>query len=852
MHGLSPKSVKTSAWAKRGLKTDTLLPNKNNKFYGAIPRSICPMRFDFFRRHSLKTRVTLFTLAVFVLGLWSLSLFASRELRTDLQQMLSQQQVSAASLLSNEIAHDVNNRLTLLEKLAAHLDAPLMTSADALQTHLNIQLSLHDTFNGGVMVLNSTGQAIAELPQGAGRVGLNFMDRDYARAALLQGLPSFGSAVSGRALKQPLVNMAAPIRNAQGQVLGALVGITDLSRASFLDMISNGHYGASGGYLLIDPKQRRVITASDHSRIFEQLPPPGKHPAIDRFLSGFNGTQLLRNPHGIEVLATDKVVAATGWIVAVVLPVEEAFAPIRAMETRMRIATLLLTVLATLLTWLMLRRQLTPVEATVRALAQRSTAWQNLQPLAVASQDEIGELIGSFNTLLATLAAQQHTLESQRTMLTRAEAAAHLGSWQWDMATDQVSWSDEMFHIFGLEPSAEAPPIAGQARYFSASDMQRLYQAIHTAKNQYGPVETELHVVRPDGSSRVCTARLQVQLNDQQQVVMLYGSFQDVTQAKQAQLKLELAAKVFSHAYEGITITDAQGTILDVNDTFSLITGYSREEALGQNPRILKSGRQDTAFYEDLWQTLLRTGHWSGEIWNRRKNGQIYPEQLNISAVQDAHGSTQQYVALFSDITVRKEMEEQVRKLAFFDALTDLPNRRLLTDRINQTLLINKRSGHFGAVMFLDLDNFKPLNDTHGHAVGDLLLVEVAKRLKSCVREVDTVARIGGDEFVVMLSALDTDAQTSTEQAQLIAEKIRLSLAEPYAFITELPGQSSHTIEHHCTCSMGIALMANDTPDHEVILQQADAAMYQAKALGRNRVVLAQPAATGDSAVTRA
>ncbi len=797
------------------------------------------MRFDFFRRHSLKTRVTLFTLGIFVLGLWSLSLFASRELRTDLQQMLSQQQVSAATVLANEVHHELSDRLALLDKLAAHFDEPLMAATDALQTHLQVQLALDNTFNGGVMVLNPMGQTVAELPPGTGRIGLNFMDRDYARAALLQGLPAYGSPVAGRTLKEPLISMAVPIRNAQGQVLGALVGITDLSRASFLDMIAQGHYGATGNYLLIDPQQRRIITASDHSRMLEQLPPPGEHATIDRFLSGFEGTALLRNPHGVDVLATTKTIAATGWIVAVVLPIEEAFAPIRTMQQRMRVATLLLTVLATLLTWWMVRRQLNPVETTIRALAQRSTAWQNLQPLAVARQDEIGELIGSFNTLLATIAAQQNALENQRTMLTRAEAAAHLGSWQWDMATDQVTWSDEMFHIFGLQPSAQAPPIAGQARYFSTSDMQRLYQVIHTAKSQYGPVETELHVVRPDGSSRVCTARLQVQLNSQQQVVMLYGSFQDVTQAKQAQLKLELAAKVFSYAYEGITITDAQGTILDVNDTFTLITGYSREEAVGQNPRILKSGRQDAAFYDNLWQTLLHTGHWNGEIWNRRKNGQIYPEQLNISAVQDAHGNTQQYVALFSDITVRKEMEEQVRKLAFFDALTDLPNRRLLTDRLNQTLLINKRSGHFGAVMFLDLDNFKPLNDTHGHAVGDLLLVEVAKRLKSCVREVDTVARIGGDEFVVMLSALDTSAQTSTEQAHLIAEKIRLSLAEPYVLSAQLPGQPQHAIEHHCTCSMGIALMANDTPDHEVILRQADAAMYQAKAQGRNRVVFA-------------
>jgi diguanylate cyclase (GGDEF)-like protein/PAS domain S-box-containing protein len=799
------------------------------------------MLFDFFQRHSLKTRVTLFTLGVFVLSFWSLSLFASRELRSDMQQMISQQQTSAVILLSNEVQHELSDRLALLQKVAAHMQAPMMPSDGALQSDLNSHLVLHDTFNGGVMVLNQAGQAVAELPQGMGQVGLNFMDRDYAQTTLLQGQLAYGSPVVGRVLNKPLINMAAPIRNAQGQVVGALVGITDLNHPSFMDMISEGHYGATGGYLLIDPKQRRIITATDHRRILEQLPPPGVHSAIDRFLSGFEGTQLMRTPQGINVLATDKTIPATGWIMAVVLPVDEAFAPIRAMQRRMIIATMVFTLLSALLTWWMVRRQLNPVEVAVQALAQRSTSQQHLQPLTVTRQDEIGELIQSFNTLLVTIAAQQDKLQSQQTMLNRAEAAAHLGSWQWDMATDQVTWSDEMFHIFGLDPAADAPAIAGQARYFSSSDMQRLYQVIRTAKNQFGPIETELNVLRPDGSSRVCTVRLQVHSNDQQQVVMLYGSFQDVTEVKQATLKLELAAKVFSYASEGITITDALGTILDVNDTFSLITGYSREEAVGQNPRFLKSGRQDAAFYEELWQTLLSVGHWSGEIWNRRKNGEIYPEQLNISAVQDAKGTTQQYVALFSDITVRKGIENQVRKLAFFDALTDLPNRRLLDDRIAQTLLINKRSGHFGAVMFLDLDNFKPLNDTHGHAAGDLLLIEVARRLKSCVREVDTVARIGGDEFVVMLSALDANAPGSRDQAMSVAEKIRLSVAEPYVLPTQLSDNTEGSIKHHCTCSIGVALLANDTTDYEAILSLADAAMYQAKEQGRNRVVLSKP-----------
>ncbi len=798
------------------------------------------MRLDFFQRHSLKTRVTLFTLVIFVLSLWSLSLFSSHELRTDMQQMLSQQQTSAVTLLTNEVQHELSDRLGMLEQVSSRMDALVMASTGALQAHLETQLLLNHSFNGGAMVLNQAGQAIAELPRGTGRVGLSFMDRDYARSTLLHGQSAYGSPVEGRALKSPVIDIAVPIRNKQGDVVGALVGVTDLSRPSFLDLISEGSYGQTGGYLLIDPKLRRVITASDHRRILEQLPAPGGNAAIDRFLSGYNGTQLMRNPQGVDILATDKTIAATGWFMAVVLPTEEAFSPIRTMQHRMLIATFLLTVLATMLTWWMIHHQLEPVETTVKALAKRTLSGQSLQPLEVKRRDEIGGLIHSFNILLATIEQQQNTLANQRTMLVRAETAAHLGSWQWDMATDQVIWSEEMYHIFGLSPGAKAPPIAGQARYFSASDMDRLRETINTAKSQFGPCQTELTVMRPDGSNRFCIARFQIHLNDLKQVEMLYGSFQDVTEAKQAQLKVELAAKVFSYAYEGIIITDDLGTILDVNDNFSVITGYSREEAMGQNPRILKSGRQDATFYEALWQTLLSDGHWSGEIWNRRKNGDIYPEQLNISAVRDSLGITRQYVALFSDITGRKEIEEQVRQLAFFDPLTSLPNRRLLTDRLNQTLLINKRNNRLGAVMFLDLDNFKPLNDTYGHAMGDLLLVEVAKRLKNCVREVDTVARIGGDEFMVLLSELDTNPQSSAEQALAIAEKVRLSLAEPFLLGRYPPEQQDSVVEHHCTCSVGVALLTTDTTDYEAVIKLADAAMYQAKDQGRNRVVLAK------------
>lgn len=300
------------------------------------------------------------------------------------------------------------------------------------------------------------------------------------------------------------------------------------------------------------------------------------------------------------------------------------------------------------------------------------------------------------------------------------------------------------------------------------------------------------------------------------------------------------AACVFTNSHEGIMIVASDGCIIDVNAAFTRITGYSRGEVLGQNPRILSSGWQTKEFYADLWRSLSEHGFWNGEIWNRHKNGAIFAEMLSISVVPDSQGVVQQFVAQFSDITERKVTEDQVRLMAFQDPLTMLPNRRMLNDRLNQVMAASKRSGLHGALMFLDLDNFKPLNDTHGHEVGDLLLIEVSKRLKDCLREVDTVARFGGDEFVVLLGELDADKSRSTEQTRIVAEKIRASLAAPYLLTKEQPSQQTQSVEHHCSTSIGVVVFINQDYSQTDILKWADEAMYQAKNAGRNMVMFYQ------------
>jgi diguanylate cyclase (GGDEF)-like protein/PAS domain S-box-containing protein len=305
----------------------------------------------------------------------------------------------------------------------------------------------------------------------------------------------------------------------------------------------------------------------------------------------------------------------------------------------------------------------------------------------------------------------------------------------------------------------------------------------------------------------------------------------NISRRKQAEQELRVAAATFE-THDAILITDAQSNIIRVNRAFTEITGYSAEEVLGKNPRIMNSGKQDRAFYSRMWQRLLHTGMWAGEIWDRRKNGETYPKWLSISAVKNERQETTQYVAIFSDITERKRAEEEIRNMAFYDALTQLPNRRLFLERLQAALTASSRYDDFGALLFIDLDRFKLLNDTHGHDHGDLLLVEVASRIKSCGREMDTVARLGGDEFVVLLESISSEREDAAHKAGLVAEKIREALAQPYF----LKGH-----EHSSSPSIGICLLHGGEESMDELIKHADAAMYQAKDAGGNTVCLHDP-----------
>ncbi|MFN3750819.1 MAG: EAL domain-containing protein [Thiobacillus sp.] len=420
------------------------------------------------------------------------------------------------------------------------------------------------------------------------------------------------------------------------------------------------------------------------------------------------------------------------------------------------------------------------------------------------------------------------------------------GIWDWNPQTDEAFYSKRWKEMLGY--AGDEFPGTGSAALtrIHPEDRPRVQSAIQACFAGDALYALEFRMRCKDGSWRWVLARGKLVSRDASgRPTRMIGTHTDITERKQAEEQLRIAAIAFD-SQEGMMVTDPDGVILRVNRAFTEITGYTAAEAVGQTTRLLKSSRHGADFYREMWETINRTGSWQGEIWDRRKTGEEYPKWLTISAVKDGNGVVTHYVGTHLDITERKMAEEKISELAFFDQLTGLPNRTLMLDRLKQIMTASSRDGSHGALLFIDLDNFKTLNDTLGHDLGDQLLKQVAGRLRKCVRDCDTVARLGGDEFVLALGGLSMIESEAARSAEMIADKALDALSQPYRL---------DSVSHYSTASIGVTLFRNhDTPIDE-LLKQADLAMYKSKASGRNTVHFFDPgmeaAVTGRVALER-
>ncbi|MEI7612767.1 MAG: PAS domain S-box protein [Betaproteobacteria bacterium] len=1022
-------------------------------------------------RRSLKTKILFVTLAILLLGIWSLAFYVSHMLRKDMEILLGEQQFSTVSMVATQINRELDERLKTLEKVARLSAVNVGKNPDALQALLEQRWDVHAMFNGGSYITRADGLAIADFPVSAGRRGVNYSDREYVAVPLREGRSIIGTPVIGKKAQAPVIVMGVPIRNAQHQVIGVVTGVINLGEPNFFDQITASRHGRTGGFLLVVPKQRVIATASEKARIMERLPAPGGNAVVDRFIGGYEGSQVGVNPRGVHVLASAKGVPVTeGWYATVLMPTDEAFAPIGEMQQRMLLAALALTLLIGLWIRWALNRQLSPLLRTAKALAAMTDASQPLHALPIARDDEIGELVGGFNRLLQALSQRESALvESESNLAITLQSigdaviatdlegrvvrmnptAERLTGWSLDEARGRPL--SEVFRIINAENrlavenpvqqvmalgevvglanhtlllarngqevqiSDSAAPIRNDSDVIVGvvlvfSDVTRQYQMekslreghetlrsiLEASQDGYWRIDTQARLLdvnpaycqqsgytreellemrisdleakmsgeeiaehiqaiirvghhqfdtlhrRKDGSiwhvevsttyraahggeifvfSRDITERklaeealrkseasfrdlfennasvllladpatgeivdanvaaanyygysrkqlmsmnisaintmLPEHIAEERQRVLrgerktfyfshrlasgelrdveahltpvssggrflLFSIIHDITDRKLAEEKLYLAASVFSHAREAIMITDTDGTIIDVNDSFSRITGYSHEEIVGKNPRLLKSGRQERDFYAAMWHDLREKGHWYGEVWDRRKNGDIFATMQTISTVCDSQGQPRQFVSLFSDITALKEHEKKLEHIAHYDVLTTLPNRVLLADRLHQAMAQADRRSQYLAVAYLDLDGFKLVNDHHGHETGDQLLIALAGRMKQTLREGDTLARLGGDEFIAVLLDLGDVAASTPTLNRLLA-----AAAEPVL----LGGK-----EFQVSASLGVTFYPQaEAVDADLLLRQSDQAMYQAKLSGKNR-----------------
>ena len=812
---------------KRG---PTYLPPEKFAWTGILNRYFAQRRV--FPWRSLKTRITLSTLAIFLAGIWSLSFYASSVLRDDMTAMLGEQQVAAVSSAAAAVDSELEQRLRPLAALASMLTHVPPAQWGVLQSYLETRPLLVNLFNGGFIVYGPDGLPMHADGLPIGVVPGPPLGQDAIQAAFKRGESSVGYPSFYPPLQAPVFPVAVPIVDGTGAVIGVLVGLTNLHRRNFLDRITDNRYAKTGAYLFIAPTSRKIVTASDKTRILESLPASGVDPLTDYILHEQEGFQRMRDHAGMDVLVSSKLITESGWTVAALLPTNVAFAPIRAMQQRMLLATLGLTLLAGVLTWWMLRRQLAPMLEAVHTLARLSDPAQRamlLQPLAIRQHDEVGELIGGLNHLLATLGQREHALRDSE------ERFRTLVEWSPDAVVvhveDRIVYTNPAaVLLFGAVSSQD---LVGRlmAQLLHPESLELAHQRaryVNETGQRVGAVA--LRFFKLDGT--VIDVEVQGTPIQFDGAKAIHTVLNDITGRKQAEIELRIAATAFE-SQQGMLVTNSDWVILRVNQAFSDITGFSAQEAVGSTPTdLLNSGIQDTAFFDAMVDSLERTGTWQGEIWDRRKNGTLFPGWFALTAIKDEQGQVSHYVETFTDITDRKAAEQQIQNLAFFDPLTGLPNRRLLMDRLSLTMANHARDKCNGALLFVDLDNFKTLNDSYGHHTGDLLLQEVAQRLSTCLRKGDTVARLGGDEFVVMLEDLGPHSFEAITQAEAVGEKILAVLNHNFVLAGAV---------HHSTPSIGITLFGETAEGIEEPLKRADLAMYQAKSAGRNTLRFFDP-----------
>ena len=435
----------------------------------------------------------------------------------------------------------------------------------------------------------------------------------------------------------------------------------------------------------------------------------------------------------------------------------------------------------------------------------------------IAGDQSIGGIVIFTEDITARKTMELALVEKEQ-LLSESQRIAHIGSWRFDIARGNILWSDETYRISQIDPEKFDHTLDGFARLLVPEDRPLMTAWIDSCLAGKSPKPFQCAITVPDSNVRIVEIQGVLQCDASGAPVALAGTVQDVTRRSNAEQQLRLTAKVFESSQEGIIITDANNSIISANPAYAEISGYTLQEAIGKNPRLVASGQHGKTFYQAMWNEILTKGHWQGEVINRRKSGELYPQWLSISVIRDPNGQITHHIGILSDLTEHKSAQERIQFLSNFDSLTQLPNIALLRDRTKLTLASARRENEPVVLMHLDIDRFNIINDSLGPKVGDRLLQEFARRLTNHLHSDDTLSRQGSDEFSLLLP--NTDA----EGAAHVAQKLLKLIAEPFTVAERRLNLSA---------SIGIAIFPQDGGDFEQLLQSADAALFRAKQKGR-------------------
>ncbi len=776
----------------------------------------------FWKNRTISAKICLVISIGIITSILTIVIGAVTFLKKEYLTTFGKQQYTTVQAFALYIDADLTSKLKAITVVAGVTPPEVLADSSSAQKFLATRTGILSLFDDGLMLLSAEGRLLAEIPF----VSSQRLNQDYASSPFFQQAAKAAGPIISEPFSsikpnpQHVIELMAPVRDASGKIYGYLCGGMTLNGDNSLGNIAKRQVGESG-YFYVYSQDRTILVHRDNTRMMQKDVPLGANRLFDRALQGFDGSGETVNSRGLYSMSSFQHLKAATWILAANLPMKEVLAPF---YTTQRLIILIITICglgALFFSWWALFRFTAPLQRFADHMKEYSMTGV---PLEEANGPELNFVISKFNKLLEQIQASQAELaaneELQRTLINASPDIICFkddqGRWLLANEADLTLFQLEGVAYQGKKDSelAEYTPFYHDAFLACERTDEKTWE--------HGGILISEEVIPVSEKENKIFEVIKSPLfhpDGRRKALVVIG--RDISARKKSEYRLHQLSQAVEQCPVSIVITDTAGTIEFVNPAFTQHTGYTFEEAIGKNPRILKTDKNLPETYVKLWQTISSGKVWEGEFYNIKKNGEEFIEHAIISPVLNDKGEITHYMAIKEDISAKKQSDEIIWRQANFDQLTGLPNRRLFLYRLKNALPFTHRDRSSIALIFLDLDRFKEVNDTLGHDQGDILLIEVARRLLECVRDTDTVARFGGDEFILLLTSIKLE--TGIDK---VTKKILESLKRPYYF-------NHHTV----TCisaSIGVTTCPEDADDISDLLKNADRAMYLAKASGRN------------------